>query len=105
MITITPNAIQQIKQILLTEDAESFLRVSVSGGGCSGFKYGFSLDSRQEDDMVVEQDSVSMLVDPISAQYLEGAVIDYRTSIESSQFTIENPNFTSKCGCGSSFGI
>ena len=82
------------------------LRVLVSGGGCSGFKYGFTLDEQEEEgDLVVENQGVKLVVDPISAQYLNGAKIDYKESFESCHFEISNPNVTTTCGCGSSFSI
>ena len=80
------------------------LRIFVSGGGCSGFQYGFTFDDNQnEDDFVIEQHEVKLLIDAMSMQYLAGSEIAYETSLAASQFTIKNPNATSKCGCGSSF--
>ena len=80
------------------------LRVFVSGGGCSGFQYGFTFDENEEDgDTCVENQGVRLLVDPMSFQYLTGAEIDYREDLEGAQFVIRNPNATSTCGCGSSF--
>ena len=80
------------------------LRVFVSGGGCSGFQYGFTFDEKIEDgDFCVEKRGVQLLVDPMSAQYLMGAEIDYQENAEGAQFVIKNPNATSTCGCGSSF--
>lgn len=80
------------------------LRVFVTGGGCSGFQYGFTFDEIvNDDDTPYEKNGVTLLVDPMSYQYLVGAEIDYTESIEGSQFTIKNPNATSTCGCGSSF--
>ena len=80
------------------------LRVFVSGGGCSGFQYGFTFDEvTNEDDTAMEKNGVTLLIDPMSLQYLTGAEIDYQESVEGSQFVIKNPNATSTCGCGSSF--
>ena len=80
------------------------LRVYISGGGCSGFQYGFAFEEqRNEDDLVVERDGVTLLVDPLSFQYLAGAEVDYRESLQGSQFVIRNPNAKTTCGCGSSF--
>lgn len=80
------------------------LRVFVSGGGCSGFQYGFAFEEdAQEDDTAIEKGGVTLLVDPMSYQYLVGAEIDYQDGVEGSQFVIKNPNATSTCGCGSSF--
>ena len=82
------------------------LRVYISGGGCSGFQYGFSFDEeRAEDDLALERDGVTLLVDPLSLQYLMGAEVDYRESLQGSQFVIRNPNAKSTCGCGSSFTV
>jgi iron-sulfur cluster insertion protein len=82
------------------------LRVFVSGGGCSGFQYGFTFDEVQnEDDTVMEKNGVSLLIDPMSYQYLIGAEIDYQENLEGSQFVIKNPNATTTCGCGSSFSV
>ena len=80
------------------------LRVFVSGGGCSGFQYGFTFDENiQDGDTRVEKNGVTLLVDPMSFQYLSGAEIDYKEDLEGSQFVIKNPNATTTCGCGSSF--
>jgi iron-sulfur cluster insertion protein len=80
------------------------LRVFVSGGGCSGFQYGFTFDENEEEgDTCVENQGVKLLVDPMSFQYLAGAEIDYREDLEGAQFVIRNPNATTTCGCGSSF--
>lgn len=82
------------------------LRVFVSGGGCSGFQYGFTFDeSTEEGDTQVEKGGVTLLIDPMSIQYLAGAEIDYREDLEGSQFVIRNPNATTTCGCGSSFSM
>lgn len=82
------------------------LRVFVTGGGCSGFQYGFTFDEiTNDDDTLVEKNGVALLVDPMSYQYLVGAEIDYVESLEGSQFTIKNPNAVSTCGCGSSFSV
>ncbi|HET8897871.1 MAG TPA: iron-sulfur cluster insertion protein ErpA, partial [Rhodanobacteraceae bacterium] len=80
------------------------LRVYISGGGCSGFQYGFSFDeTRADDDLAVERDGVTLLVDPLSLQYLDGAEIDYAESLSGAQFVIRNPQARTTCGCGSSF--
>ena len=82
------------------------LRVYISGGGCSGFQYGFTFDEeRAEDDLAIERDGVFLLVDPLSLQYLAGAEIDYSESLTGAQFVIRNPNAKTTCGCGSSFAI
>ena len=80
------------------------LRVFVSGGGCSGFQYGFTFDEvANEDDTAMQKNGVTLLIDPMSYQYLVGAEIDYQDGLEGAQFVIKNPNATSTCGCGSSF--
>ena len=82
------------------------LRLYVSGGGCSGFQYGFTFDENQnEDDFAIDEDGVTVLVDAMSMQYLSGAVIGYKTSLMGEQFEIKNPQAQSKCGCGSSFAV
>jgi iron-sulfur cluster insertion protein len=82
------------------------LRVFVTGGGCSGFQYGFTFDEvTNEDDMVMEKNGVTLLIDPMSMQYMMGAEIDYTEGLEGAQFVIKNPNAVSTCGCGSSFSV
>ena len=82
------------------------LRVYISGGGCSGFQYGFSFDEeRAEDDLALVRDGVTLLVDPLSLQYLMGAEVDYRENLQGAQFVIRNPNAKTTCGCGSSFSV
>ncbi len=82
------------------------LRVFITGGGCSGFSYGFTFDEDvSEDDAVIERDGVTMLVDAMSYQYLAGAEIDYREDLQGAQFVVTNPNASSTCGCGNSFAI
>lgn len=101
------SAASKVKELIAEEgNPELKLRVFVTGGGCSGFQYGFTFDEVQnEDDTVLEKDGVSLLVDPMSYQYLVGAEIDYTEGLEGSQFVIKNPNATSTCGCGSSFSV
>jgi len=104
-ITIDNSAIVKIKDLLAEENTPNLkLRIFVSGGGCSGFQYGFTFDETQnDDDFVVDQDEVALLVDAHSMQYLTGSVISYNTSLMTSGFEIKNPAATSTCGCGSSF--
>ena len=104
-ITLDSAAIVKIKDLLAIENVIGLkLRIYVSGGGCSGFQYGFTFDENQnEDDFIVNQDEVSLLVDAHSMQYLTGSVISYNTSLMTSGFEIKNPSATSTCGCGSSF--
>ena len=107
MITITDPAKIKIQDILAEENNNNInLRVFVQGGGCSGFSYGFTLDEmKNEDDFDVDLDGVHVLVDSMSAQYLTGAIIDYKDDLMGSSFTISNPNATTTCGCGSSFSV
>src|SRR5438874_405347 len=109
-ITFTLNAARKVWELITEEENFALkLRVYVTGGGCSGFQYGFTFDEAEnEDDTVVvrevdETHAVKLLVDPMSFQYLVGAEIDYKEDIEGSQFIIRNPNAKTTCGCGSSF--
>jgi len=101
-------AAKKVKEIM-DEDPEVTdainLRVFIEGGGCSGFQYGFTFDEQKEDDEAVVTDGVTLVVDPLSLQYLDGAEIDYSTDHFSSQFVIRNPNVQTTCGCGSSFTV
>lgn len=101
----TDNAANKVKELIDEEgNPDLKLRVFVSGGGCSGFQYGFTFDEEtNEDDTVLSKNGVNLLIDAMSYQYLVGAEIDYSEGIEGSQFVIRNPNATSTCGCGSSF--
>ena len=107
MVTLEQGAVNKIKNLLAEEDNQELkLRLFVSGGGCSGFQYGFTFDeSQNEDDFVVEKDGVTLLIDGMSMQYLNDATIDYNKSLMGEQFEIKNPNATSKCGCGSSSSV
>lgn len=98
-------AAAKVRELIDEEDNPHLkLRVFVSGGGCSGFQYGFTFDENTEEgDTVVEKGGVTLLIDPMSFQYLTGAEIDYSEGIEGAQFVIRNPNATTTCGCGSSF--
>ena len=101
----TDSAANKVKEFIEEEgNADLKLRVFVTGGGCSGFQYGFTFDEvANEDDTAMQKNGVTLLVDPMSYQYLVGAEIDYTEGLEGSQFVIKNPNATSTCGCGSSF--
>ncbi|WP_269533070.1 iron-sulfur cluster insertion protein ErpA [Chitinimonas sp. BJYL2] len=103
----TDSAVAKVADLIAEEgNPDLKLRVFVTGGGCSGFQYGFTFDEiTNEDDSAFTKDGVTLLVDPMSYQYLVGAEIDYVESIEGSQFTIKNPNASSTCGCGSSFSV
>lgn len=106
-LVFTAAAAQKVSELIQEEGNPGLkLRVYISGGGCSGFQYGFSFDEEQaEDDLVLERDGVALLVDPLSLQYLVGAEIDYRENLNGAQFVIRNPNAQTTCGCGSSFSV
>jgi iron-sulfur cluster insertion protein len=107
MITVTKSAQIKIEDILLEENNPNLkLRMFVQGGGCAGFSYGFTLDElKNEDDFEFPLGSSSVLVDALSAQYVEGAEIDYTEDLMGSEFKIKNPNAVGTCGCGSSFSV
>jgi iron-sulfur cluster insertion protein len=106
-IVFTDAAARKVQELILEErNPDLKLRVYISGGGCSGFQYGFSFDEeRAEDDIAIENDGVTLLVDPLSFQYLTGAEVDYSESLQGAQFVIRNPNASTTCGCGSSFSV
>lgn len=107
LITLTENAIRKVRSLVDEEGNPNLkLRVFVTGGGCSGFQYGFSFDEAvNEDDTIVERQGATLLVDPLSYQYLVGAKVDYKEGLEGARFTVDNPMATTTCGCGSSFSI
>jgi iron-sulfur cluster insertion protein len=104
-LVFTNAAAAKVKQLIDEENnAALMLRVFVTGGGCSGFQYGFTFDEAEGDgDTMVENGGVKLLIDPMSFQYMVGAEIDYTEGLEGAQFVIRNPNATTTCGCGSSF--
>jgi len=104
-LIFTDAAAAKVRTLIDEEgNPELKLRVFVTGGGCSGFQYGFTFDEEvAEDDTRMEKNGVTLLIDPMSYQYLVGAEIDYQEGLEGAQFVIKNPNATSTCGCGSSF--
>ena len=105
LLVFTDSAANKVKDLIAEEGNPALkLRVFVSGGGCSGFQYGFTFDEEvAEDDTALEKNGVTLLIDAMSYQYLVGAEIDYTEGLEGSQFVIRNPNAESTCGCGSSF--
>jgi len=107
MITVTDNAFNKITDLIVEEKNPNLaLRISVKGGGCSGFQYEFSFeDNKEEDDFVIEKDGTRVFVDSMSAQYLMKATIDYKEEKFNSQFVITNPEVKGTCGCGSSFNV
>ena len=106
-VSMTEAAARRVAAIITDEgDPNLKLRVTVTGGGCSGFQYGFSLDAEQaEDDLAVNRDGVTLLVDQISLMYLAGSEIDYVDELIGAAFQIRNPNATAQCGCGTSFSV
>ena len=106
-IQLTERAVSKVKELISGEgNPDLHLRVFVTGGGCSGFQYGFSFDDEhQDDDTEVVKDGVTVVIDGMSYQYLVGATVDYSESLTGSQFMVENPNASSTCGCGASFSL
>lgn len=106
-INLTARAVEKVRQLVAEEEnADLKLRVFITGGGCSGFQYGFAFEEAvAEDDTAIERDGVTVLVDPMSYQYLVGSEVDYVEGLEGSRFVINNPNATTTCGCGASFSI
>jgi len=106
-LVFSDSAAAKVRELIVEEGNDALkLRVFVTGGGCSGFQYGFTFDEVQnEDDTVVNKAGVSLLIDAMSYQYLTGAEIDYTEGLEGAPFVIKNPNATSTCGCGSSFSV
>lgn len=104
-LVFTDSAADKVKALIVEEGNDNLkLRVYVTGGGCSGFQYGFTFDEAVNDgDTAVEKNGVTLLIDPMSYQYMVGAEIDYKEDLEGAQFVIRNPNATTTCGCGSSF--
>ncbi|NNM83114.1 MAG: iron-sulfur cluster insertion protein ErpA [Burkholderiales bacterium] len=106
-LIFTDSAANKVRQLIEEEGNEELkLRVCVTGGGCSGFQYGFTFDeSVNDDDTTMTKNGVQLLIDPMSFQYLVGAEIDYKEDVEGAQFIIKNPNAQTTCGCGSSFSV
>lgn len=106
-LEFTDAAARKVRELILEEENPQLkLRVYISGGGCSGFQYGFTFDEDLTDgDVQVEKEGVTLVVDPMSLQYLMGAEIDYSESLQGARFVIRNPNASTTCGCGSSFSI
>ncbi len=106
-LNLTEKAVAKVKSLVAEEANDQLkLRVFVTGGGCSGFSYGFTFDEIvAEDDTAVEKDGVTALIDPMSYQYLVGAEVDYKEGLEGARFVVSNPNADTTCGCGSSFSV
>ena len=105
-VTITDRAVTRVAKVLSGEAPGSMLRIAVNGGGCSGFQYAFEIErARADDDLVLARDGATVLIDPVSLDFLKGAQIDFVDDLIGQSFKIENPNATSSCGCGTSFSV
>lgn len=105
-VTVTERAARRINAILKNEPEGSMLRISVSGGGCSGFQYEFGFDrNRNDDDLVIERDGATVLVDAVSLPFVAGSTFDFVDDLMGQAFRVENPNATASCGCGTSFSL
>lgn len=105
-VVLTERAARRINEIMSGEPAGSMLRISVNGGGCSGFQYGFDIDQgRQDDDILIQRDGATVVVDSVSLQFMDGSVIDFVDDLMGQAFRIENPHATASCGCGTSFSV
>ena len=105
-VTVTERAANRIGEILKGEPSGTMLRVSVEGGGCSGFQYKFDTErSKADDDIVIEKSGATVLIDPVSLNYMAGSEIDFVDDLIGSSFKINNPNATASCGCGTSFSL
>lgn len=106
-INLSARAVAKVRALVTEEENDALkLRVYITGGGCSGFQYGFSFEEEAaEDDAAIEKDGVTVLIDPMSFQYLVGSEVDYTEGLEGSRFVVNNPNATTTCGCGASFSV
>lgn len=105
-VTVSARAARRIAEILKSEPTPTMLRLAVTGGGCSGFQYNFALDdTRMDDDLVVERDGATVLIDPVSLDFLKGSEIDFSNDLIGAAFKVNNPNAQSSCGCGTSFSV
>jgi len=106
-INLSARAVRKVRELVAEEENQALkLRVYITGGGCSGFQYGFSFEeAAAEDDAAIEKDGITVLVDPMSFQYLVGSEVDYTEGLEGSRFIVNNPNAATTCGCGASFSI
>ncbi len=106
-VNLSERAVAKVRQLVAEEENDELkLRVFITGGGCSGFQYGFTFDELPaDDDTAIEKDGVTVLIDPMSYPYLEGSEVDYSEGLEGARFVVHNPNATATCGCGSSFSI
>jgi iron-sulfur cluster assembly accessory protein len=105
-VTVSERAARRIGEILKTEPAGTMLRVSVEGGGCSGFQYKFDMErERAEDDLLIAHEGAVVLIDPVSVRYMAGSEIDFVEDLIGASFKVKNPNATASCGCGTSFAL
>ncbi len=105
-VTVSDRAAKRIAEILKSEPASVMLRLAVTGGGCSGFQYNFTLDdTRMDDDLVIEREGAVVLIDAVSLDFLKGAEIDFVDDLIGASFKVNNPNATASCGCGTSFAV
>jgi iron-sulfur cluster insertion protein len=105
-VAVSARAAKRIAEILNAEPQPVMLRLAVTGGGCSGFQYNFTLDdTRLDDDLVIERDGATVLVDPMSLEFLKGAELDFADDLIGAAFKVHNPNASSSCGCGTSFSV
>ena len=105
-VTVSARAAKRIAEIIKSEPTPTMLRLAVTGGGCSGFQYNFALDdARMDDDLVIEQGGATVLIDPVSLDFLKGAEIDFTNDLIGAAFKVNNPNAASSCGCGTSFSV
>lgn len=105
-VTLSSSAASRIKTILAKQSGKDYLRVSVEGGGCSGFSYKFDLDDKaNEDDILIEKDGAKVLIDEMSLEFMRGSEIDFSTELIGAAFKVNNPNATAACGCGTSFSL
>lgn len=107
LLILTKKAVIKTKSLIEKEGNNLLmLRVFITGGGCSGFQYGFSLDDKlSDDDTIIESDSIKLVIDPMSLQYLTGSEVDYEQGLSGSRFVVNNPNAATTCGCGASFSV
>lgn len=103
MVTLTDTAAQKVRELLEGEATPGGLRVAVRGGGCSGFQYALAFDEQRDDDQVYEDKEVRILVDSVSAQFVEGSEVDFVDGLQGAGFAVNNPNVVASCGCGQSF--
>jgi iron-sulfur cluster assembly accessory protein len=105
-VTVSARAAKRIAEILKSEPGAVMLRLAVTGGGCSGFQYNFALDdARLDEDLVIERDGATVLIDPVSLDFLKGSEIDFVDDLIGASFKVNNPNASSSCGCGTSFSV